>query len=80
MQEEKRAGLVAVPADYKRLLNFEQTSMLSTIESYGWELKFIRRTGLENHIVVVVNPDGKTVGILEEDGTLNQDSNIEFRD
>jgi len=79
MDKEKRKGLLAVPKDLTQWLNFDQKSMLSTIENYGWELKFIRRTDQEEPIVIVLNPQGDQIGVLEPDGQLNLDNDIIIR-
>ncbi len=79
MQSEKRKGLVPIPRSLEEWLNLDQKAMLSTIESYGWELKFIRRTGQEESTVIVVNPQGNQVGVLERDGQLNLESGVTLR-
>ena len=79
MEIDKRKGLVPIPKSLEEWLNFDQKAMLSTIENYGWELKFIRRTGLEESTVIVVNPQGDQVGVLERDGQLNLESGVKLR-
>ena len=79
MEKDKRKGLVPIPAKLTDWLNFDQKAMLSTIESYGWELKYIRRTAQEEPTVIVVNPQGDQVGVLERDGQLNLESGVTLR-
>ena len=79
MDDDKRKGLVAIPKQLAEWLNFDQKAMLSTIESYGWELKFIRRTAQDEPQVIVVNPQGDKVGVLERDGQLNLESGVTLR-
>jgi len=51
-----------------------------TIESFGWQLKFIRRPLFMEKTVIIMNPEGSQTGVLEEDGRLNLESNINLRD
>lgn len=60
-------------------MNEAELAELVTIEGFGWNLKFIRRPINEDNIVVVVSPDGGSIGVLEDDGRLNLDPNIIIR-
>ena len=53
--------------------------MLATIESYGWQIKCIRRMNDELPKVIVVNPNGKEIGVLEDSGELNVNSDVTLR-
>ncbi len=66
MDGGRRRGVAPVPADLEKHLNAEQISGLRKVEDYGWKVKFVRRA-----MVVLVYKDGSTMGVLEEDGTLN---------
>lgn len=79
MELDKRKGLVPIPKKLTDWLNEDQKSMLSTIENYGWELKYIRRTELKEAMVIVVNPQGNQVGVLEKSGELNLESGVTLR-
>ena len=79
MESDKRKGLVPIPSKLQDWLNFNQKAMLSTIESYGWELKYIRRTNQEEATVIVVNPQGDQVGVLQKDGQLDLESSVVLR-
>lgn len=79
MSDDKRKGEKPTPDDVKEYLNDAQQAELQTIEGFGWSLKFIRRPLFQETVVVVTNPDGSSIGILEEDGRLNLDPNIEIR-
>ncbi|UCE90336.1 MAG: hypothetical protein JSW10_05850 [Pseudomonadota bacterium] len=80
MSDDKRKGDKPIPDDVKNYLNDAQIAELHTIEGFGWELKFIRRPLFQERLVVVVNPDGSSIGVLEDDGRLNLDPNIETRE
>jgi hypothetical protein len=49
------------------------------IEGYGWRLHFIRRPLFQEPVPVVIDGDGRKIGILEEDGTLNREPDIIVR-
>ena len=80
MNDDKRKGENPVPDDIKEHLNYAQLALLRTIEGFGWNLKFIRRPLFRETVVVVTNPDGSAIGILEDDGRLNLDPTIDTRE
>lgn len=80
MNNDKRKGENPIPDDVKDHLNDAQQAELQTIQGFGWSLKFIRRPLFQERVVVVTSPDGSSIGILEEDGRLNLESNIAVRD
>ena len=80
MSDNKRKGEKPVPDDAKEYLNDAQQAELSTIEGFGWKLRFIRRPLFQEIVVVVTNPDGTSIGVLEADGRLNLEPNIELRE
>ena len=80
MSDDKRKGDKPVPDDLHEHLNYAQLSLLRTIEGFGWSLKFVRRPLFREPVVVVTNPEGSTIGILEEDGRLNLDPAVDTRE
>lgn len=80
MNDDKREGDAAVPEDVKNYLTDAQAAELNHIEGFGWTLKYIRRPLFQERVVVVMNPDGSSIGVLEEDGRLNLESNIDTRE
>lgn len=79
MSTEKRRGDKPVPDNMKDYLNDAQMAELRKIERFGWELWFIRRPLFQDPVVVVANPDGSSIGVLEDDGRLNLDPDIKLR-
>ena len=79
MDDCKRNKSEPVPANVKEYLNDAQQAQLNTIESFGWCVKFVRRPLFQESVVVVTNPDGSSIGTLEEDGRLNLESDMEIR-
>ena len=69
----------SIPDNFESVLNAAQLMTFRNLEKRGWKLYFIRRDGLEVPVPVVKNADGKTIGVIEEDGTLNTTPNIRIR-
>lgn len=80
MHDDKRSRVQPVPDDVKDYLTPAQAAELNHIEGFGWSLKYIRRPLFQERVVVVINPDGSSIGILEDDGRLNLESNIDTRE
>ena len=80
MNNEKRSSDMPVPDNINDYLTDAQFAELHHIESFGWTLKYVRRPLFQERVVVVINPDGSSIGILEEDGRLNLESNIDTRE
>ena len=80
MDDDKRSRDKPVPNDIINYLTDAQSAELHHIESFGWTLKYIRRPLFQERVVVVMNPDGSSTGVLEEDGKLNLESNVETRE
>jgi hypothetical protein len=70
----RRRGISPVPEDLESQLNAAQRSELHKVEEFGWKVKFVRRA-----MVVLVYKDGSTMGVLEEDGSLNHQAAIRER-
>lgn len=79
MIDDNRKGNKALPGNASRYLNEAQQDQLRVIEGFGWSLKFIRRPLFQDPIPIVMSPDGGSIGVLETDGRLNLDANIEIR-
>ncbi len=80
MIEEKRKGDKPIPDNVKNYLNDAQLAELRAIENFGWSLKYIRRPLFQEQVVVVINPDGRSIGVLEDDGGLNMEPQIATRE
>ena len=79
MTTEKRERMSPVPKNYRSYMNDAQQCQLRTIEGFGWNVLFIRRPMFNKSVVVVTSQEGNSLGILEEDGRLNLEPNIEIR-
>ncbi|MEA2081013.1 MAG: hypothetical protein U9P00_14390 [Pseudomonadota bacterium] len=80
MDREKRKGDEPVPDNATEMLNQLQILALRQIESFGWRLRFIRRPLFQDPVAVVADGDGVKIGILEEDGRINMQSDITIRE
>ena len=80
MSDEKRSSNKPVPDNINEYLTEAQSAELHHIESFGWTLKYVRRPLFQERVVAVMSPDGTSIGILEEDGRLNLESNVDARE
>ena len=78
-ETENRECLPAIPADLQQRLTELQFLAVRRIENFGWDLKFVRRENLKEPIVVVSNPSGQQLGVLEADGRLNLQHKLKIR-
>ena len=62
----------------KLQLNDAQLATLVTLERFGWEIKFIRRTP-EGKVAVLFDPDVRKYAVLGDDGELDESPKITFR-
>lgn len=60
-------------------LSMDQVLSLRRLESFGWTLRFIRQPLFQDPVPVVMQGKGKAIGILEEDGRLRIDIDIQIR-
>ena len=80
MVDEKRKGEKAVPENVDDYLNTLQREILTVVNKYNWNLKFIRRAAGKSPIIVIENKDGQQVGVLEDNGAINYESGIVIRE
>ena len=80
MGEEKRKGVSPIPEILKEVLNEAQLSTLNKMEGFGWILEFVRRPLFQGVVPVLFHPNSKQHGVLEDDGTLNLQSNSKIRE
>ncbi len=80
MEAEKRLGHSPVPPNYRNALSPDQMMTLRQIENFGWEVAFVRRPSLHRKVIVVSSADRGKLGVLENDGQLNLEPGIRFRE
>jgi len=64
----------------ERSLNAEQLVTLHSLESFGWELKFVRMPLFQDSVPVVFDSSRQTFAILKPDGTLEEQPDMVIRD
>ena len=79
MDYEKRDREDPIPDNLEKILSEFQLLALHRIEGFGWELRFVRRPPFQAPTVVVFSADGNKIGVLEEDGRINMEPDIQLR-
>lgn len=80
MERERRKGVDPVPGDTNQFLTELQQMALRRFEGFGWHIKFIRRPLFQDPVTVIYSAEANQQGVLEEDGQLNLEPDIELRD
>lgn len=62
----------------KRGINDDQMDTLATLERFGWTLKFVRKSP-RGPLAAVYDPDKHILAIIEPDGDLSENPQVEFR-
>ena len=79
MNDEQRSGDKPIPDNINDYLNTAQKAELHKIEGFGWNIKYIRHPLFQDPVVFVTSADGSSIGVLEEDGRLNLEPDIQTR-
>lgn len=79
MKRNRRRGEAPIPHNVDKYLNEDQLMSLRQMESFGWELAFIRRPLFQEPVAVVSNSDHTNFGVLELDGSINTKPDIVIR-
>ncbi|NOY15538.1 MAG: hypothetical protein GXP23_01145 [Gammaproteobacteria bacterium] len=77
--KHKRGEMAPVPDDLMKFLNEDQLIVYHGVERFGWYIKFIRRPLFQRPMCVLSNPEGTKLAILEDDGSINEDAEIQLR-
>ena len=76
--QDRRSAEKERSATLKRQLNDAQMATMNTLERFGWEVKFIRRTP-EGKVPVLFDPDTRKYAVLRDDGELDETPKFTFR-
>lgn len=76
---ERRVGMEPVPDSIDLYLNAEQLEALQTMQYFGWELAFVRRSDLNNIVPVIFQAQQKEYAVLASDGDIIRNPNIGIR-
>jgi len=80
MDKELRKGMKPVPENIEELLNEAQLHTLQGIKQFGWELHFVRRPLFQDAIPVLINREGTKTIVLEVNGSINEEAEIDIRE
>ena len=76
---ERRKGQPAIPDDLDELLTLEQRMGLAQIESFGWELAFVRHPPFQETTVIVTRPLDQSYAVLTGEGELDFSPDLVIR-
>ena len=79
MDNEKRHDSDPIPKNLEDWLTQDQIMALKHVESFGWELKFVRRPAFQDPIVVLYSGNGDTIGVMGKDGKIDMNPDIKIR-
>jgi hypothetical protein len=79
MDKDKRRAEWRIPKNIEDVLNLTQLATLGHIGRFGWELRFVRTPQHQEAVPVVFSGEDQ-IGILEEDGRLNLQPDIAYRE
>ncbi len=77
--EHERGTVDPVPHNLMKFLNEDQLMAFHSMERFGWHIKFIRRPLFQRPMCVLSSPDGTKLAVLETDGSINEDAEIQLR-
>ena len=77
--EEKRNGMAPIPENLPSVVNPLQMLSMRRLESFGWELQFVRRRNMPEPIPVVMEPGSGKTGVLDADGNLVTQHQLHIR-
>lgn len=79
MDRERRRNKQLTQEDVRKLLNPRQFTALLEAQCFGWRLKFIRSPLFREPVPVLYNPRIEKIGVLDPDGQVNMDVELEVR-
>lgn len=80
MDQEKRHDSEPIPSNLEDWLTQDQLMALKHVESFGWQLKFVRRPAFQEPIVVLFSADDKKIGVMGKDGKIDMNPDIQIRE
>jgi hypothetical protein len=79
MAKDRRTNQKPVPDDLKKLLNSKQLATFRESRYFGWKLKFVRMPLFQEPVFVVYNARYGLIGILDPDGHINMELELDVR-
>jgi hypothetical protein len=78
-RKERRKHKAFIAENPDELLNQHQMRALRQIETFGWQLHFIRRSLFQDPVAVIISPEGDRFATLEHDGRIDMTPDTELR-
>ena len=75
---DRRQGIQQSERALKLGINEDQLDPFSTLERFGWSLKFVRQTPA-GPLAVVHDPDHNKLALIHPDGRLDENPPASFR-
>jgi hypothetical protein len=79
MAKDRRTKQQPIPDDVKKLLNSKQLAAFRQSHYFGWTLGFVRRPLFQEPVFVVYNSRYDLIGILDSDGHINMEVELDVR-
>ena len=80
MENDKRKSTQKTSIELRHMLSEDQKLALQQVEGFGWELQFIRQPIFQESTAVVFSGEGDKIGVLDPDGRIDMNPDIEIRD
>lgn len=78
-EDERRVGMEPIPDSIDLYLNTPQLDALQTMEYFGWQLAFVRRSDLSNIIPVIKHEKKGEFAVLTGEGDIIRSPDIGIR-
>ena len=78
-EEERRVGVEPIPNSLDLYLNPSKIVSLNTMQYFGWQLAFVRRSDLSNIIAVIKNAKKSEFAVLDIEGDIIRNPDIGIR-
>jgi hypothetical protein len=79
VSNEKRGKQPAIPENLRLYLSRAQLASIKKLETFGWELFFIRRSDPEEMLTVMYLSRSGETAVIEQDGTINRAHGVDIR-
>ena len=79
MSKDRRTKQKPIPDEVKKLLNSKQLAAFRQSHYFGWTLGFVRRPLFQEPVFVVYNSRYDLIGILDSDGHINMEVELDVR-
>ena len=77
--QEKRNQFSPVPDNLSAYLSIEQLKALEHFANFGIKPAFVRRPAFGRVVVMLKNDEGEILGMLKDDGHIDQNADIKLR-